>query len=289
MINKSTNETSFAVILSVYKNDKVNQVTEAVNSIINQTYKPNEIILVVDGNIPDDLVDLINGYESSISNFHVIRNTVNKGHATARQIGLEATSQNLVALMDSDDISVPDRFEKQLLCFQSDPGLDVIGGQIYEFIDLPDNVVSVRKVPLEDYEIKDYLKSRCPFNQVSVMFKKSSVLAVGGYLDWPFEEDYFLWIRMYKQNFKFRNLPDALVYVRVGDEMYQRRGGIAYFLSESNLQRYMNNQGIISFPRMLLNIFLRFAVQILMPNKVRGIIYQKFFRGSIKNTKALEG
>lgn len=280
-MNTTCDKFLFSVILSVYYKDKTNQLTEALDSVIEQTVKPAEIILVIDGLVSDELNELINNYESDLKNFHVIRNPVNMGHAVARQLALEATSHNLVALMDSDDISAPDRFEKQLQCFNSFPGLDVLGGQIQEFIGSPNNVISIRNVPLEDHEIKEYLKSRCPFNQVSVMFKKSSVLAAGGYLDWPFEEDYYLWIRMHMKMCNFKNLADTLVYVRVGDEMYLRRGGISYFLSEAKLQRYMMSQNIISYPRMMLNILLRFIVQILMPNKIRSFIFRWLFRKPI--------
>nr|MDA3820287.1 UDP-galactose--lipooligosaccharide galactosyltransferase [Candidatus Delongbacteria bacterium] len=183
-------------------------------------------------------------------------------------------------LMDSDDIALSDRFEKQLNCFHAQPELDVIGGQIHEFIDSIDNVVGIRTIPLLDAEIKKYIKIRCPFNQQTVMLKKTSMLSAGGYIDWHYEEDYYLWIRMFEKGCQFRNLPDNLVYVRVGSEMYKRRGGLKYFKSEAQLQKYMWKKGMISFPRYLFNIFIRFVVQVLLPNKLRGYIFQKLFRKS---------
>ena len=102
--------------------------------------------------------------------------------------------------------------------------------------------------------------------------------AVGGYLDWYCDEDYYLWIRLALAKYKFANLPDVLVNVRVGKEMYQRRGGWRYFKSEARLQRYMLNNKLISLPRYIYNVAGRFAVQVAMPNKVRGYIFQKLFR-----------
>ena len=115
-------------------------------------------------------------------------------------------------------------------------------------------------------------------NLVTVMYRKSAVKAVGGFMDWYCEEDYYLWIRLAEARYKFANLPDNLVNVRVGKEMYQRRGGWRYFKSEARLQRYMLNHGIISFPRYCFNTFGRFVVQVAMPNKLRGFIFQKLFR-----------
>lgn len=249
-----------------------------MNSIIKQTVIPNEIVLVVDGPVPDAINDVIKEFKNSFQNFKVIRLPKNKGHAIARQTGMEATSNELVALMDSDDIAVSNRFEKQLRCFVERPELDVLGGQIIEFIDSIEKIAGIRNVPLKDDDIKEYLKKRCPFNQMAVMMKKTSMLDAGGYSHWHYEEDYYLWLRMYEKGYTFRNLPDNLVYVRVGSEMYKRRGGIKYFKSEANLQKYLHQKKIITFPMYLYNVTIRFIVQVLLPNKLRGWIFQKLFR-----------
>lgn len=274
----------FSVSLSVYKNDNPEHFKESVNSVINQTVKPSEVVLVVDGPIPEKTNDVIIEFENVFPNFKVIRLAENKGHAIARQTGMIATSYEMVALMDSDDIAVHDRFEKQLKYFHENPQLDVLGGQIIEFIDTKENVAGVRSLPIEDDEIKKYLKSRCPFNQMTVMMKKSSMLNAGGYIHWHYEEDYYLWIRMFEKGCHFSNLPDNLVYVRVGSDMYKRRGGLKYFKSEEKLQRYMWSNGIIGFPHYFFNISIRLVVQVFLPNKVRGWVFQKFFREkTIKN------
>lgn len=268
----------FSVSLSVYKNDNPEHFGEALNSVINQTVKPAEIVLVVDGPVPDTINDVIKEFENSFPEFKVIRLPENKGHAIARQTGMEATCNELVALMDSDDIAVSNRFEKQLRCFAEQPQLDVLGGQIIEFIDAPANIAGIRNVPLKDDEIKKYLKKRCPFNQTTVMMKKTSMLNAGGYIHWHYEEDYYLWIRMYEKGYTFENLPDNLVNVRVGSEMYKRRGGIKYFKSEAKLQKYLLQKKIITFPLFFYNVTIRFIVQVILPNKLRGWIFQKLFR-----------
>lgn len=206
--------------------------------------------------------------------FNVIRLSQNRGHGHARRIGLERCNYNYVALMDADDVSVSDRFERQLKCFEEDRALSIVGGQIEEFIDTPDNVIGIRAVPTEDEDIKSFLRKRCPFNQVSVMFKKNDVGLAGGYIDWYCEEDYYLWLRMYQKGMKFKNIDDTLVSVRVGEEMYQRRGGWKYFKSEARLQRYMLKNGIIGVETYLYNVAIRFVVQVLMPNKLRGRMFK---------------
>lgn len=270
---------NFSVCMSVYKNDSPSYFKEAVHSIYTrQTVKPDEIILVIDGPVADELNDAINALKSEIPALKVLPLIKNMGHAIARQTGLEAASNNLVAVMDADDIAVPKRFEKQLEAFEKHPDVSVVGGIINEFIDSPDNIVGTRVCPEYDAQIKDYLKARCPMNLVTVMLKKEDVLAVGGYQDWYCEEDYYLWIRLTLNKYKFYNIQENLVDVRVGNEMYQRRGGYKYFRSEQTLQKYMFKHKLISLPRYIYNVLIRFAVQVAMPNTLRGWVFRKFAR-----------
>ena len=115
-------------------------------------------------------------------------------------------------------------------------------------------------------------------NQVTVMFRKEHILSVGGYIDWYCEEDYYLWIRMAVAEMQFYNLSENLVFVRVGKEMYQRRGGTKYFKSEAKLQYYMLTKKLISPLRYLINVTERLIIQVLMPNKLRSWIFKKFAR-----------
>lgn len=270
--------TEFSVSMSVYKNDKPEFFRQALDSIINQTLAPLEVVLVVDGPVPNEIVNVVKEYKSRCGSFKIVWLENNVGHGNARKIGLENCTYDIVALMDSDDISVPDRFEKQLKCFEEDNKLSIVGGYIQEFIENVENVVGIRTVPLLDAEIKEYIKSRCPMNQMSVMFKRQDVMKSGGYIDWYCDEDYYLWIRMYLSGCKFKNLSENLVNVRVGTEMYRRRSGWRYFKSEAKLQSYMLNKKMIGFSRYLFNVAIRLVVQVLMPNRMRGYIFTKLFR-----------
>lgn len=267
----------FSVAMCVYGKDNPQHFKFAVDSILNQTVNPAEVILVVDGPVPEELDSVIKEFDKN-DFFHVFRLETNQGHGFARRSGLEKCSNELVALMDADDISVPNRFELQLKKFEENLNLDIVGGNITEFIDEPSNIVGKRVVPENDSGIKAYLKKRCPMNQMTVMFKKSSVNSVGGYIDWYCDEDYYLWIRMFLAKKNFANVPDVLVNVRVGKDMYQRRGGWKYFKSEAKLQRFMFKNKVISFTTCLCNIFIRFGVQVIMPNWMRGFVFQKLAR-----------
>ncbi len=270
---------NFSVSICVYGGDNAEHFNLAMHSIFNQTLQPDEVVLVVDGPVGDDINNVIQKYQGEI--LKVICLEKNVGHGDARRIGLENCTYDLVALMDADDISANDRFKKQIDAFSENPDISIVGGQISEFIDNTDNIVGERIVPLEDKDIKEYMKKRCPMNQVTVMFKKSDVQSVGGYIDWYCEEDYYLWIRMALNNLKFFNVPDILVNVRVGKEMYQRRGGLKYFKSEAKLQRFMLNNKVIGLSRYIINVTQRLILQVLMPNKLRGFIFKIFAREKV--------
>lgn len=272
----------FSVSMCVYGGDDPLWFKTAVDSILNQTEAPSEVVLVVDGPVPEQLDAVITEY-AKIPIFKIIRFEENRGHGDARRAGLEACENELVALMDADDISVNDRFEKQISRFAAEPELDIVGGNINEFIGAEDNIVAKRIVPCDDKEIKQYMKKRCPMNQMTVMFKKSSVDSVGGYVDWYCDEDYYLWLRMALADMKFANVDDVLVNARVGADMYNRRGGLRYFKSEAKLQKYMLDNKVIGFGTYCVNVLKRLIVQVLLPNRIRGWVFKKFARKSVDN------
>lgn len=267
----------FSVAMCVYGGDNAEHFRLAVESVLNQSVAPNEIVIVVDGQIPKNLQDIVSDYEKNPV-FKIVRLKENMGHGISRRESLKNCSYDIVALMDADDICVYERFEKQLEYFENDDKLSIVGGNIAEFINTVDNIVGYRNVPAEDKDIKEYIKTRCPMNQVTVMFKKDDVDLVGGYIDWYCEEDYYLWLRMYLKGMRFANIPEVLVNVRVGEEMYQRRGGMKYFKSEHKLQKFMLSNKIISMPTYIINVCKRLIVQVLLPNKLRGWVFRKLAR-----------
>ena len=268
----------FSVSLSVYQNDESDNFAAAFLSIINQTLVPSEIVLVIDGPIPIKTRKIISDFKLNYKFLKVIDLKQNQGHGNARRVGLNNCTNEIVALMDSDDISVHNRFELQFNFLLNNPEVSLVGGQIEEFIDDIDNIVSKREVPLTDEKIKKYLKSRCPFNQMTVMFYKNKVIQAGGYKDWFCNEDYYLWIRMYLKNIIFSNINDTLVKVRINDKMFLRRAGWKYFKSELGIQKLLLTNKIISVIRFCYNVSIRIIIQLLIPNRIRKIIFLKLIR-----------
>lgn len=271
----------FSVAMSVYGKDKAEWFDIALASIIHQTVGPSEIVLVVDGPVPDSIHQVIHKYHSLCKTevlFRVIQLPVNKGLGTALKIAVQECSFELVARMDSDDIAVSNRFEQQLSIFAENEDIDIVGGDIQEFIGSPKEKAGKRMVPKVDKDIKEYLRRRCPFNHMTVMYKKSIVLEVGNYQHLFWNEDYWLWIRMAQKGCMMANTGTILVNVRVGEEMYQRRGGRKYFKSEKFLQSYMLKHGMISYGEYIGNLVKRYIVQIILPNRIRGWVFRKFAR-----------
>jgi len=272
----------FSIAMSVYIKDNAAFFDSALASVINQSLKPSEIVLVVDGPVHDSIQKVIEKYSEICieKGIRLITNKldVNGGLGNSLRIAVEIAAYDIIARMDSDDIASFNRFELQLEYMLSHPDVDIVGGQIIEFLGSFENIVGKRVVPTSDIDLKYYLKYRCPFNHMTVMFKKKEILMVGNYLDWPYNEDFYLWIRMALAGCIFANLPDTLVYARVGKDMYDRRGGWRYFKSEVKLQRFMLTNKVICLSSYIYNVIGRFIIQVLMPNKLRGFIFQKLFR-----------
>lgn len=270
----------FSVCASVYKNDKPEFVRAALDSmLVYQSIKPDEVVLVQDGPVPEGLSELLTEYENKYPEvMHVIRLKKNGGLGNALRLGVEKAKYDLIARMDSDDICLPDRFEKQLTYIEVHPECDIVGGQMTEFIDAPDNIVGRREVPLTNEEIYQNMKSRCALNHVTVMFRKEAVLKAGNYQDWFWNEDYYLWVRMMMNKCVLANIPDVAVNVRSGADQYARRGGKKYFDSEIGIKKLMLEKGMITRKEYFINYFQRFIIQLMLPNSVRGWVFRTFAR-----------
>ena len=270
----------FSVITSVYKNDRSEYVQQAFDSlIINQNIRPSEIVIVVDGPVPDELSRLLSEYKDKYGELlNVIKLEHNEGLGNVLKLGVENAKYDILARMDSDDICLPYRFEKQLAYLKAHPECDIVGGQITEFIDSPDNIVGRRVVPCDNKDIYQYMRSRCALNHPTVMFKKKAVLNAGNYQDWFWNEDYYMWIRMMEQGCVFANLPDVLVNMRSGLNQYGRRGGLKYFKSEIGIKRLMLDKKMITRKEYLINYIERFIIQLMLPSSIRGWVFRRFAR-----------
>ena len=176
--------------------------------------------------------------------------------------------------MDTDDICVPDRFERQLTAFSENPGLDIIGGYISEFSDDTRNILSERTVPLGNYVIKQYQRKRDAFNHMTVMYKRSAVLAAGNYQDCLLMEDSLLWANMIRNHCRMANIGETLVYARTGDDMLKRRGGFDYFLKYKAGRKRILKTGTISAADYFVTVAAQLVV-CMMPLWMRSLVFKK--------------
>lgn len=267
----------FSVLLSLYYKEKPSFLVQSLNSIFNQSFSPSEVVLVKDGPLPKELEEIVARYQYKYSLLKVVSLLQNQGLGQALNEGLKYCTYDIVARMDTDDIAKPNRFEKQLSFLKAHPEIDVVSSWIDEFEGTIDNIMSIRKLPETPEELFQYGKSRCPVNHPVVMFRKSSVLRSGGYQHFPLFEDYYLWARMLMNGSKFYNIQESLLYFRTSPDMFKRRGGLKYALTEMRLQYCFYKLGYIGFYQMLKNDILRSVVR-LMPNGLRSFIYQKVLR-----------
>ena len=268
--------TNYSVLMSVYKNDNPKYFEESIDSILNQTIKTNDFVIVKDGKLTKELDDIIEKYSKN-KIFNIISLKENVGLGKALNIGLKECKNQLVARMDADDYCFKDRIEKQLIFLEKNPHIDIVGTQALEFIDDINNPVQYNNFPTLHEDIIKYAHSRNPYSHPSVIFKKNKVIESGGYQDAYLCEDYDLWIRMIQNGCKCANLDEYLVGVRINEDFFKRRSGFRYVKSINNLMKRNMKNGFFTKKDYIKNIIMR-SIVYLMPNKLRTFIYSKFLR-----------
>lgn len=263
--------------MSVYNKEKPEYLKDSINSMLNQTVQPDEIIIIEDGPLTDELNKVIDNYKNKYNELFVIEKLErNVGLGAALNIGIKRSRNELIARMDTDDISLPERCEKQLKAFEKNDKIDIIGTQIKEFIDTPDNIVSSRIVP-SDYEgILRFSRRRSPFNHPTVMYKKSKVLALGGYQPYGRKEDLDLFIKMVHNGYAI-NLEEALLLYRTNKDNLKRR------TTWTNCSEYIKI--MFKFYRMgyssaidMIYVLLGQLLMYLMPKKITSILSNRYLR-----------
>lgn len=262
----------FSVLMSLYVKEKKEYFSECMESILNQTLMPDEIVIVLDGPINDEvsktLKDYITKYPSLIK---VVPLEKNMGLGLALREGILHCKNEVIARMDTDDVATSDRFEKQLLFFVENK-LDLCSSHIKEFEKTKDCIIAERKVPLEMREIKKYQKYRSAFNHMAVMYSKTAVIKAGNYCDCPLMEDDLLWVNMILSGAVCKNIDDYLVYARTNSEMIARRGGLAYYKKYKNGRNIIRKTGYINYWQYKKTCMIQFVVCI-MPSFIRKKIF----------------
>lgn len=214
----------YSVLMSVYYKENPEYFRLSIESMLNQTLKPDEIVIVKDGLLTDQLNEIIDYYTLNYPDlFTIVPLERNVGLGLALNVGLKFCRNDLVARMDTDDISLQQRCELQVNEFLKDRQLSICGTMIDEFYNNPENVITSRLVPTEHEEIFKFSKRRSPFNHPTVMFKKSEVLRCGGYRDIERKEDFDLFVRMLNNGCKAMNIDKSLLLFRANEGNYERR------------------------------------------------------------------
>lgn len=268
---------AFSVLMAVYVKEQPAYLAQALESLCNCDSPIREVVLVEDGPLTDALHDVVAGFRVRLP-LKSLALPRNLGLGPALTAGLQVCSAPWVARFDTDDLIVPDRFERQLGWLRAHPHIDLCGGWIREFDESPHTEIGrVRRVPETHEAIAAYARRRNPFNHMTVMFRRETALAAGAYGNEPMYEDYALWVRMLQGGARTANLPEVLVLARTGDDMFGRRGGLKYVASEWAMQRTFLRSHFISSFRFLANLAVRVPVR-LAPNKMRKLVYELFLR-----------
>jgi len=263
----------FSVLMSVFRDDNPSHFFEALQSINKQTIQPDELVLVIDGEVSIKIKKVLDNYIKNVFfDVNILQLEKNIGLALALRAGLVRCRNNLVARMDSDDISLEHRFEKQLLEFNKNPYLKVVGGNIIEFNDLNSDT-SIRNVPLYSSDIVNSLPLRSPFNHVSVMYKKDFITQIGSYKNFRGIEDLALWFDVVNSSQEIMNIDDILVRVRVNPDFVFRRSGIAYAKQEARVYKYAWKKKYISYSKMVMIISIRIPIR-LLPKRFISLAYR---------------
>ena len=268
----------FSALISVYKKEKPKYLKTALQSIINQTLKPAEIVIVKDGLLTQELDDCIKEYEKQYPELlKIIAFKENRGLGLALRDGVIACKYDYIARMDSDDIAKPERFAKQFQYLKQHPETALLGTWITEFSKDENNPDTLTELPCTHQEILKYAKKRNPFRHMTMLLKKEAVIKAGNYRDFLWFEDYDLWIRMLQKGYIAANIPEYLVNVRADEEMFARRGGCQYLKQDYKFQKVLIETGFITVSEFFMNIVIRTIVR-LMPNYIRRKIYEYLLR-----------
>ena len=282
-MNNKKNLPDYSVLMSVYKNEKPDYLKTAMNSMWNQTVPPADFVLMCDGPLTPELDAVIRNMEQAHAELRVIRFPENHGLGHALQVGVKECKNEYVARMDSDDISRPERCEKELRVFENHPELAIVGSVIEEFTEIePDSFVpsavnSKRVVPETSEQIVEFSKKRNPFNHPSVMFRKSAVMAAGNYQDVRYMQDYYLWTHMLIAGYKGCNIQEPLVYMRADSNLFRRRSGRLYRDIQLDLFKYMKDQRFITNGQYVKSCVLRVGSS-MAPNWLRQFVFKKILR-----------
>ncbi|WNM24369.1 glycosyltransferase [Demequina capsici] len=267
--------TPFTLLLPVYAGDQAAHLRAAFHSSVEQqTLPPAEVVIVRDGPVPEEIADELSALRDSAPvPVRVVELERNVGLAAALEAGLAASTHDVVARMDADDLSMPERFAQQIDALEA--GLDLVGSGLVEFEGSLDTPGAVRTPPI-GAAIPSYARFHQPFNHPTVVYRRSVVAGVGGYAPMGRMEDYWLFARMIHAGARVDNVPQPLLGYRVDSGAYGRRGGLELLRSEVALQKALRGIGFTTRAQQVRNLAVRGGYR-LVPEGVRRVAYRSRF------------
>ncbi len=262
----------FSVLMSIYEADNPDHFNIAFESIWNyQRLKPDQIVLVCDGKLTTELDFVISKWDKRLSTkLTVVRLKSNLGLANALNYGLDFCQNDLVIRMDSDDVSLPNRFSSQVRFLMSHKHVSASSGHVLMFDDTGEK--NTRKVPIGHKEIANYGVFRNPMNHPSVAFRKSKIKELGGYPLFRKGQDYALWSLLLVRGHELANQDETFVKMRGGAALLNRRSW-SYFLHELQVLHYQKKIGFISGFQFTINVIVRLFFRIT-PNILKKVFYR---------------
>lgn len=237
-----------AVIFPVYKNDKVSYVHLSLNSILEQTYKSEIAIYVgIDGHIGDELTSCLKDYEAK--GVKIQRFKENRGLACVLNDLLELAIKDgyeYIARMDADDISLPDRLEKQMEFLKNNPDIDVVGGAIEEINEKGESRNKVIVYPSGPDACWSFFSKRNPHAHPAVLLRKRFFEKAGCKYrpEYRQNQDTMLWYDGMKNGTLHANIPDVVLKFRMTDALFKKRRNGWEFAKKQFKDRLMINRGL---------------------------------------------
>lgn len=219
---------TFSVLLSVYKSEKATYLDRAIQSIwSDQSLKPDEIVLIEDGPLGGELLQVIQKWKGLLCNkLFIIKNEQNIGLTRSLNKGIQHIKTDCIARMDSDDISDPLRFERQIMFLEKHPDIDVLGGSLQEFNEVNSNL-NIRHYPLSSELCTKYITKASPLAHPTVMMRRK-IFDSGIRYNEKYRtcQDIALWFQLVVNGYKFANLSDITIYFRREDTVFARRNTV---------------------------------------------------------------
>lgn len=266
---------NYSVLMSVFWKENANFLNTAIQSIVDQTVKTNDFVIICDGPLGKEKNKILREFSCKYPYIKIFRNKKNLGLGVSLNKGISLCKNNIIMRMDSDDYSLPNRAEEQLKIISE--GYDITSSYVGEFVSDYRIPEYLKKIPITNQDILKFVKKRNPFNHPAVMFLKDKVIECGNYSDIKYRQDYELWIRMLGNGCVAKNIPIPLVNMRIGNGMIERRFTKDTVACDKYVRKQLFKYNFINkFEYLCLS--LGYKIVYILPISIKKIFYKRITR-----------